>query len=232
MRLVAIACFCALAGAFPAAAENADILGSWTVNFTLQSGPTPPSTLTLRNDGAGIGGMLSGQQGDMPVEASIKERAVTIWFTVPTESGPVAVTMNGTADRDAIRGTADLGGHGQAQWTATRLAAGAAAASQGDSRVDVTGTWAMTVESAAGTGTPTVVLKQDGEKLTGQYSGQLGEAPVTGTVKGTAVEFSFDVSFQGTALHIIYSGTAEASSMRGTVKLGDFGEGTFTGKKK
>jgi hypothetical protein len=232
MRFGAIACFCVLAGAFPAAAQNADILGSWTVNFTLQSGPTPPSTLTLRNDGAKIGGTLSGQQGDMPVEATIKERAVTIWFTVPTENGPVAGTMHGTADRDAIKGTADLGGHGQAEWTATRVAARAAAPSQADSRVDVTGTWAMSVESAAGTGTPTVVLKQDGEKLTGQYSGQLGEAPLTGSVKGSAVEFSFDVSFQGTALHIIYAGTADASSMKGTVKLGDFGEGTFTGKKK
>jgi hypothetical protein len=55
---------------------------------------------------------------------------------------------------------------------------------------------------------------------------------MTGTVKGSAVEFSFDVSVQGTALHIVYAGTADASSMKGTVKLGDFGEGTFTGKKK
>lgn len=108
----------------------------------------------------------------------------------------------------------------------------AAAPPQADARVDVTGTWAMSVESAAGSGTPTVVLKQDGEKLTGEYSGQLGEAPLTGSVKGSAVEFSFDISFQGTALHIVYAGTADASSMKGTVKLGDFGEGTFTGKKK
>jgi hypothetical protein len=162
MRFGVIACFCVLAGALPAAAQNPDILGSWTVNFTLQSGPTHLSTLTLGNDGARFG----------------------------------------------------------------------AAPSQADSRVDVTGTWAMSVESAAGTGTPTVVLKQDGEKLTGQYSGQLGEAPLTGSVKGSAIEFSFDVSFQGTALHIVYAGSADASSMKGTVKLGDFGEGTFTGKKK
>ena len=108
----------------------------------------------------------------------------------------------------------------------------AAALLQADARVDVTGTWAMSVESAAGTGTPAVVLKQDGEKLTGRYSGQFGEAPLTGSLKGAAIEFSFDVSVQGTALHIVYTGTADASSMKGTVKLGDFGDGTFTGKKK
>jgi hypothetical protein len=43
----------------------------------------------------------------------------------------------------------------------------------------------------AGTGTPTVVLKQEGETLSGQYSGQLGEAPVTGTIKGNEFTFSF-----------------------------------------
>ena len=42
--------------------------------------------------------------------------------------------------------------------------------------VDVTGKWAFAVETAAGSGTPTMTFKQDGEKLTGHYSGQLGEA--------------------------------------------------------
>ena len=102
----------------------------------------------------------------------------------------------------------------------------------GDAPIDVTGTWAFQVETAAGSGTPTMTLKQDGGKLSGHYSGQLGEAPLTGTVKGNAVEFSFDISAEGNTLHIVYSGTAEKDSMKGTVKLADFGEGTFTAKKK
>jgi hypothetical protein len=103
---------------------------------------------------------------------------------------------------------------------------------QSETRVDVSGTWALAVETGAGSGTPTVVLKQDGEKLTGQYTGQLGEAPLTGTLKGSAIEFSFDVTVEGNALRVTYTGTADATSMKGTVKLADFGEGTFTGKKK
>lgn len=109
---------------------------------------------------------------------------------------------------------------------------GVAAAHQSDARVDVTGTWAMAVETAAGSGTPTMVLKQEGEKLTGQYTGQLGEAPVTGTVKGSAVEMGFDITVQGTSIHVSYAGTVDGTAMKGTVKLGDFGEGTFTGKKQ
>jgi len=45
-------------------------------------------------------------------------------------------------------------------------------------KVDVTGKWAFNVETAAGSGTPTITFTQDGEKLTGKYSGQLGEAVV------------------------------------------------------
>ena len=111
-------------------------------------------------------------------------------------------------------------------------AARRAAPQQGETRTDVSGTWAFQVEFSGGTGTPTMTFKQDGEKLTGHYSGQLGEAPLAGTVKGNAIEFSIDVDIQGTAAHIVYSGTVDKDSMKGTVKLADFGEGTFTAKKK
>jgi hypothetical protein len=145
--------------------------------------------------------------------------------------------MTGTLEGDVIKGSADLGSGSQLAWTAMRGGAAAAKpvpppATQSDARIDVTGTWLMAVETAAGSGTPTIVLKQEGEKLSGQYSGQLGEAPVTGTIKGSAIEFGFDISVQGTALHVTYTGTADASSMKGAVKLGDLGEGTFTGKRK
>jgi opacity protein-like surface antigen len=96
---------------------------------------------------------------------------------------------------------------------------------------NVAGEWDMTVESQAGTGTPHFSLKQDGGKLTGTYKGMLGEAPVTGTVKGNDVTISFQVNAQGMDLAVSYAGTVDGATMKGTVKLGDMGEGTFTGKK-
>ena len=50
--------------------------------------------------------------------------------------------------------------------------------------VNVTGTWAFSVTTGQGSGNPTMTFKQDGEKLTGHYSGTFGEADFTGTVKG------------------------------------------------
>jgi hypothetical protein len=101
-------------------------------------------------------------------------------------------------------------------------------------KVDVTGKWAFSVETGAGTGTPTVTLKQDGEKLTGHYSSQtFGEVDLTGSVKGNAIEFSFSADAQGTALKVTYKGTVESKdAMKGTVDLGGLGEGTWTAKKQ
>ena len=58
----------------------------------------------------------------------------------------------------------------------------------GAQATNITGEWAFTVQTDQGGGTPTITFKQDGEKLTGKYVGQLGAADLTGTVKGNACE--------------------------------------------
>ena len=110
----------------------------------------------------------------------------------------------------------------------------AAAVSAQNSKIDVTGKWTFTVQTDAGSGTPTVTLKQDGEKLTGHYSSQnLGEAELTGTVKGQDVKFSFSADAQGTSITVTYTGTIEnKDSMKGTVDLGGVAQGTFTAKRQ
>ena len=113
------------------------------------------------------------------------------------------------------------------------VAASVTAVAQG-AKVDVTGKWAFTVQTDAGTGTPTVTLKQEGEKLTGHYSSQtLGEADLTGTVKGPDVKFSFNADLQGTAVQVTYTGTIESKeAMKGGVDIGGLAQGTFTAKRQ
>jgi hypothetical protein len=96
---------------------------------------------------------------------------------------------------------------------------------------NVTGTWNMTVESPMGSGNPVFELKQTGSDVTGSYKGQLGEAPVKGTLKGNALELKYSINAQGTDLTITYAGTVEGDTVKGKVSYGDMGEGTFTGKK-
>ena len=104
---------------------------------------------------------------------------------------------------------------------------------QQEKPADVSGTWALMVQTDQGTGTPSVTLKQDGEKLTGNYSSQVfGEQEVTGTIKGNAITFSFAGSLEGNKFTVTYRGTVDKDTMKGKVSIGDMGEGTFTGKKK
>jgi hypothetical protein len=93
----------------------------------------------------------------------------------------------------------------------------------------VTGTWNMTVETSAGSGTPEFVLKQEKDTLiTGTYKGQFGEAPVNGTIKVNKI----DLKFSASDMAIEYTGTVEGNSMKGKVVFGTMGEGTFTGTRK
>jgi hypothetical protein len=110
----------------------------------------------------------------------------------------------------------------------------AATVSPQGSKIDVTGKWTFTVQTDAGSGTPTVTLKQDGEKLTGHYSSQnLGEAELSGTVKGQEIKFTFNADAQGTSLTVTYTGTIESKdSMKGSVDLGGLAQGTFTAKRQ
>jgi hypothetical protein len=101
-------------------------------------------------------------------------------------------------------------------------------------KVDLTGKWVFTVQTEAGTTTPTVTFKQDGEKLTGHYSSQtLGEAELTGTVKGQNVNFSFTADLGGQAAPVSYAAKIEdKDSLKGTIDVAGLASGTFTGKRQ
>ncbi|HEY6348693.1 MAG TPA: hypothetical protein VI636_04710 [Candidatus Angelobacter sp.] len=97
--------------------------------------------------------------------------------------------------------------------------------------VDLTGTWNAKVELGGGqSGSPTFTLKQDGEKLTGTYSGALGDAPIKGTVKGNEVTIDFEAS--GAEIHYAGKVDNEGKKMEGTVDYGGQASGTFTATKK
>jgi hypothetical protein len=113
------------------------------------------------------------------------------------------------------------------------VAAATAIAAAQAAKVDLTGKWTFDVQTDAGSGTPTVTFKQDGEKLTGHYSGQLGDVDITGSVKGSDFSFSFTSDLQGNKLDVTYKGTIETKdSLKGTLSIAGLGNGTFTAKRQ
>ena len=109
-----------------------------------------------------------------------------------------------------------------------------ATAAQETKRIDVTGKWTFEVTTSAGSGTPTVTFKQSGETLTGHYSSSnLGEADLTGAVKGRDIAFKFTGTVQGMSVDVTYAGTIESNdAMKGTLDIAGLAQGTFTGKRQ
>ncbi len=112
------------------------------------------------------------------------------------------------------------------------LAIAAFTVAQAAAAADVTGTWIMNVETSAGSGSPTFVLVQKGDALSGTYKGQLGQAQVSGSVKGDEVTIEYQVDGPAGSLAVKYWGKTNGKTMTGKVSLGQLGDGTFTGTKQ
>jgi hypothetical protein len=60
----------------------------------------------------------------------------------------------------------------------------------------------------------------------------MGETPLTGTVKGTAVSLSVKVNAQGQEFELAFSGTADGDQMKGTVDFGGMGSANWSAARK
>jgi hypothetical protein len=100
--------------------------------------------------------------------------------------------------------------------------------------LSIAGKWAMTLEMAMGNGTPSLELKQDGEKLTGTYTGRYGAAPIVGTLRDHSIEFKVNIVAEGTEVEMLFTGevTSDGASMRGDASLGPAGDATWLARKQ
>ncbi len=234
-----------IAAQAPAAAAStaaADVTGTWNATFTTPNGEIP-AQLKLAKADAKITGTISSQMGESNVEAQQKDKAVTIWFSMAGQNGPMAIELSATLDGDTLKGSTMAAGSPAGEWVATRAkpdpAAAAtpgapAASASAAPAASLTGTWNVSLELPNINATPTMVLKQDGEKLTGEYvSQQYGKFPLTGTVTGSDVTVTFAMNVEGTALNVVYAGKIDKDGkIAGTVNLGDMMNGTFAATRQ
>ena len=219
---------------------QADALGLWNATFSTQNGQIP-ATIKLEKTGDKITGTIASQMGESKLEAEVKGKAVAIWFTMQGQSGAIPIELNGTVDGDTFKGTASAGGTAAGEFIATRDKTAKPATPEAakpeapaTSTTSLTGTWNLSIELPNMTATPTMVLKQEGEKLTGEYvSQQYGKYAITGTIKGADVSFWFGMNVEGTALNVTYTGKVDKDGkIAGTVNYGDMMNGTFTASKQ
>jgi hypothetical protein len=112
-------------------------------------------------------------------------------------------------------------------------AAVAAQQTQTPKPVDITGKWLVELHLEMGTSTPTLELKQDGEKISGTYTGRYGAFPLAGTVKDRALAFSFKMNADGTEVSMSFTGeiAADAQTMKGKAELEGLGDAAWNAKR-
>jgi type 1 glutamine amidotransferase len=99
---------------------------------------------------------------------------------------------------------------------------------------NLTGHWKCQVETDNGSGEPSFTFVHAGQNLLGRYKGLLGEADVFGSVnKSNRVSFGFTGTRNDQELPVAYSGQIEApDKMKGSVKFGEVGQGTWKAQKE
>ena len=93
------------------------------------------------------------------------------------------------------------------------------------------GSWELSMSTPQGDTTVGLTLSLAGDKVSGEMTSPMGAVPVGGTATGNDVKLTADINIQGMALTFGINGKIAGDTMDGTVKVGDFGEFPFTGKR-
>ena len=93
------------------------------------------------------------------------------------------------------------------------------------------GEWELSMSTPQGNTTVGLTLALTGDKVSGELTSPMGAVPVVGTAAGNDVKVTADINIQGMALTFAIDGKVNGDAMDGNVKVGDFGEFPFTGKR-
>ncbi len=79
------------------------------------------------------------------------------------------------------------------------------------------GTWDATLTSPQGTFNVQLILKQDGEKLSGVVKSPRGETPIEGTTNGKDIKLKYTIKFQDNDMLITLTSPTVSSTPSGRV---------------
>jgi hypothetical protein len=226
--------------------QSTSVVGSWDL-LTKSPAGDRPSLLVIKQEGGKLMAAAKGPQGERPYDSiALTGSDIKFVLTIQYNGADMVLTYTGKVDKDGMKGEVDFGGLAQGEWSAAphkEMAAGSGSGTgtgtgagtgsgSGSGSGSISGVWNATVETPQGTGNPVFTFKQEGEKITGNYKGTFGEAPLTGSLKGSDITFSFKVNMQGQDVGLTYTGKVDGNNMKGKVTLGELGEATWTAKKQ
>lgn len=95
----------------------------------------------------------------------------------------------------------------------------------------VAGEWDAAMNTPGGTRNFKIKFKVDGEKLTGEVGRDTGSLPLTGTIKGNDIQFSYTVKYNDNDLALTMTGKVDGDNIAGTVSFGGMAEDSWSAKR-
>jgi hypothetical protein len=95
----------------------------------------------------------------------------------------------------------------------------------------VEGEWDAVFNTPGGPRPFKLVLKVDGERLTGTAKRPSGDVPVAGTIKGIDISFNYSISYNGNTVTLNYTGKVSGDSMSGTVMFNENASDEWSAKR-
>ena len=98
---------------------QASVSGAWDLAVQGPEGPVN-ATATLTQDGEKVTGEIEGQAGKAALTGTMKGKTLSMAFTMQGPQGPMDIKVTGEVDGASMKGTIDLAGMGQMEFTAKK----------------------------------------------------------------------------------------------------------------
>jgi hypothetical protein len=76
-----------------------------------------------------------------------------------------------------------------------------------------------------------ILFKQDGEKLSGTVKREQGDSPLTGTITGKDVKFSYEIMYGGHPITLTMTAVVTGDEMKGQVDIASQMQDVFSAKR-
>lgn len=103
-----------------------------------------------------------------------------------------------------------------------------------NAKVEIVGTWSVTVDTPQGTNTTTVTFTKDGSNYAGKVSGDLITSPITFKkveLDGSSLKYNYTFSMDGGSIDVDVDATVDGDSYKGTATAGSYGSFSLQAKK-
>lgn len=218
-----------------------DVSGEWDVTVQSPFGRgMNAAKATLKQDDEKLTGSLRTPMGEVPVTGTITGDDLRIAFTMQMQGVPLDITMAGKVDDASIVGTVGFGPFGEVDWTAKRPAAPEETptptvsadtdAADASTCAGPVGTWTVTLKTPGGNYPFTATLAEDDGTISGTFTSQLGEMPVSGTLDGKSLKLAIVAKTpRGVEIPVTLTGDVDGASIAdGKADFGGVAQGKWT----